>query len=412
MDNDCTTSSDGTTLTHEFGHHLNLIHTHGPQNGTLTNELVSGINCSSAGDLLCDTPADPQLNNSNVNNVNCLYSVSGPPPTDAQGFLFDPDTSNIMSYAPQACTNTLSDEQYARMYAGYHAFKNYYACPSLNVDFISEENAIDCGEQLVVTFNDNSTNAIYWEWDVNGDDVIDYTESNFSHTYESPGNYDVSLTISDGSETITKVFPNYVNFITNTYETSKIYLNLKISDGINQNSWEFKDSSGIILFSQGPYSSPGYYQYEFETGLDCYTFTIYDSAGDGLTNDNFQFGSEAYGTEFYELLDDNETIIVEGREFGFEESTLIQNQFLNINETIQLNSFIIYPNPASNHINIRGNYLAEKYSIHDINGKLVLKNNIQKESDLKVSVDKLSAGLYFITIQKNSFYEIIKFVKN
>ena len=72
-------------------------------------------------------------------------------------------------------------------------------------------------------FSDNSTNAVTWEWDVNGDDVIDYTESNFSHTYESPGNYDVSLKISNGSETITKVFPNYISFNANIYETVHLH---------------------------------------------------------------------------------------------------------------------------------------------------------------------------------------------
>ena len=69
-------------------------------------------------------------------------------------------------------------------------------CPSLNVDFNTEENTIDCGEQLVVNFNDNSTNAVNWEWDVDGDDVVDYTTQNPQHVY-SPGVYDVALTISN-----------------------------------------------------------------------------------------------------------------------------------------------------------------------------------------------------------------------
>ena len=37
MDNQCTTSASGTTLLHEFGHHWNLIHTHGVTNGVLTD---------------------------------------------------------------------------------------------------------------------------------------------------------------------------------------------------------------------------------------------------------------------------------------------------------------------------------------------------------------------------------------
>jgi len=409
MDNDCTTSTDGTTLTHEFGHHLNLIHTHGPQNGSLTDELVSGTNCSFAGDLLCDTPADPQLGNNNVNNVNCLYSVSGTPPTDAQGNLFDPDTSNIMSYAPQACTNTLSDEQYARMYAGYHAFKNYYACPSLNVDFNSENIIIDCGEQLQVNFVDNSINSISWEWDVNGDDIIDSDEQNFSYIYQSPGNYDIALTISNGSENITKVFPNYINFEGSSYETSKIFLNVSIKEGLNENTWEFKDSSGEILYTGGPYGTSNsqgeVYSYEFETGTDCYVFTMYDSAGDGLTNNLFWFDSE-----YYELLDENNISIKYGTDFEYEESTSIKNEYLGLSEFNNM-GVKIYPNPAENFINLKNSSVINEYKIYDIKGSLILENKITESSNLRISLNNFISGIYFIEIISKASKETIKFIK-
>lgn len=409
MDNDCTTSQSGTTLTHEMGHHLNLIHTHGPQNGTLTDELVSGTNCSVAGDLLCDTPADPQLGYSNVNDVNCLYSESGPPTTDAQGNLFDPDTSNIMSYAPQECTNTITDQQYARMYASYHAFKNYYACPSLNVSFISEQTAIDCGEQLLVDFNDNSTNSSAWEWDVNGDDVIDYTTQNFSHTYESPGSYDVSLKISNGSETITKVFPNYISFEANLFETSKIYLNVSVKNGVNQNTWEFKDGSGDVLYSGGPYETASgvdeTYSHEFETSSDCYIFTMYDSEGDGLTNDSWNLGSE-----YYELLDENNVSIKYGRDFGSEESTSIKNEYLGLSNSTAIN-FLIYPNPASDFINLKSDSGIDGYLIYNIKGSLILKSTNNYSKDLSISLKNIYSGIYFIKIKSGTYKETVKFIK-
>ena len=409
MDNDCTTSQSGTTLTHEMGHHLNLIHTHGPQNGTLTDELVSGTNCSVAGDLLCDTPADPQLGYSNVNDVNCLYSESGPPTTDAQGNLFDPDTSNIMSYAPQECTNTITDQQYARMYAGYHAFKNYYACPSLNVSFISEQTAIDCGEQLLVDFSDNSTNSSAWEWDVNGDDVIDYTTQNFSHTYESPGSYDVSLKISNGSETITKVFPNYISFEANLFETSKIYLNVSVKNGVNQNTWEFKDGSGDVLYSGGPYETASgvdeTYSHEFDTSSDCYIFTMYDSEGDGLTNDSWNLGSE-----YYELLDENNVSIKYGRDFGSEESTSIKNEYLGLSNSTAIN-FLIYPNPASDFINLKSDSGIDGYLIYDIKGSLILKSTNNNSNDLSISLKNIYSGIYFIEIKSGTYKETVKFIK-
>ncbi len=56
MDNDC--STNGSTLAHELGHYFSLAHTHETNGGS---ELVNGTNCSTAGDDLCDTPADPGL---------------------------------------------------------------------------------------------------------------------------------------------------------------------------------------------------------------------------------------------------------------------------------------------------------------------------------------------------------------
>jgi len=64
------------TSPHELGHCLNLYHTFETAFGV---EALNGSNCSSAGDLICDTPAD---------------SNQGP----VGGF--NPDLTNIMSYYP------------------------------------------------------------------------------------------------------------------------------------------------------------------------------------------------------------------------------------------------------------------------------------------------------------------------
>jgi hypothetical protein len=47
----------GNVFAHEIGHNFGLLHTH----QTPPAELVSGTNCATAGDEVCDTPADPNL---------------------------------------------------------------------------------------------------------------------------------------------------------------------------------------------------------------------------------------------------------------------------------------------------------------------------------------------------------------
>jgi PKD repeat protein len=58
---------------------------------------------------------------------------------------------------------------------------------------------------LDVQFTDKSTgNISAWEWDFNGDGALDSITQNPEYTYESPGNYTVSLTVigPDGNDTV------------------------------------------------------------------------------------------------------------------------------------------------------------------------------------------------------------------
>ena len=122
-------TSGGNTFAHEIGHYFGLYHTHGKSNcGVLTDELVNGSNCGTAGDDVCDTPADPGLLGIACSGYvvsNCLYTGTI---TDSNGDSFDPDVSNIMSYAPHNCRNTFSPEQYARASFYNNNTRGYLSC--------------------------------------------------------------------------------------------------------------------------------------------------------------------------------------------------------------------------------------------------------------------------------------------
>ena len=131
MKNGC--ASNDSSLVHEMGHVFSLMHTHGPSNTEMTSELVNGSNCDTDGDGICDTPADPRLSGSKIDNF-CGYIGNE---TDANGDLFKPDTENIMSYSRKACRNHFTPDQLARMYAYFHADKN---------GFMQSENGIEINE--------------------------------------------------------------------------------------------------------------------------------------------------------------------------------------------------------------------------------------------------------------------------
>ena len=113
----CMTSN----ISHEMGHVLNLWHTH---HGTVTEgdstdpgydanqckELVNGSNSSSCGDYVEDTPADPGLSSSNVEN--CIYTGTE---RDTNNQAYNPDVTLIMSYTPTSCKSRFSSKQGERM---------------------------------------------------------------------------------------------------------------------------------------------------------------------------------------------------------------------------------------------------------------------------------------------------------
>jgi PGF-pre-PGF domain-containing protein len=57
---------------------------------------------------------------------------------------------------------------------------------------------------LTVQFTDLSKNAVSWSWDFNNDTVVDSTEQSPVFTYADPGNYTVSLTVSNQNGTASK----------------------------------------------------------------------------------------------------------------------------------------------------------------------------------------------------------------
>lgn len=94
-------------LSHEMGHYFGLEHTFETKHG---NELVDGSNCLTAGDSICDTPADP---NGSVNSACQFTSMT----KDANDQYYVPLVNNMMSYYPETCLcrPSFTREQYKKM---------------------------------------------------------------------------------------------------------------------------------------------------------------------------------------------------------------------------------------------------------------------------------------------------------
>lgn len=406
MANQCTTN--GSTLSHEMGHFFALSHTHGNVNGQLTGELVDGSNCETEGDFLCDTPADPQLSASKVNS-SCIYTANE---FDANGQIFEPNTRNIMSYSRTSCRNEFSPQQYARIYATYQTSRAVMACPSFNID-IAADYLRDCTNTLDVDFVDNSVGATSWQWDIDGDNIVDYTTQNPSHTYTEAGAYDVTLSISDGSNTIHKIYESFIEVGREDIDTSELILTLNTDDWPNETSWEFRQSDGTVLYASPEYTDGDddfqTFTYNFALEMnECYVFEISDSFGDGICCFS--------GDGSYTLNTAEGDTVASGGAIGFGDTTyMANNDELSVTDYFVDNELSVFPNPTNSMLTIQlsnTSNLPDGYQIYNILGQEIRSKEISNPQDLNINTESLSEGVYYLKVSKEDQSSTLPFVKN
>ncbi|HSG99550.1 MAG TPA: PKD domain-containing protein [candidate division Zixibacteria bacterium] len=214
---------NASTFAHEVGHYFNLYHTHETAFG---EECPEGSNCVTAGDLLCDTEADPTLSG-RVSEVDCSYSGGDTPPASCSGEPYNPPTENLMSYSTKSCRWEFSPLQMAKMIWTLENQRQYLLsfdssdldldgvydvadnCPEVyNPDQIDADldgygdaclhASIDADPALgavphTVNFTGSSDLTVTdWLWDFG--DGQSSTEQNPQHIYETPGIYQIFLT--------------------------------------------------------------------------------------------------------------------------------------------------------------------------------------------------------------------------
>jgi Putative metal-binding motif/Secretion system C-terminal sorting domain/Pregnancy-associated plasma protein-A/HYR domain/Receptor L domain len=157
IDNSC--ASNKSTLAHEIGHYFNLYHTHETAFGA---ECVNGSNCTTAGDRLCDTPADPNLSG----KVSSACNYTGTNTDGCTGASYTPSTHNLMSYSRKACRDIFSAQQNAKiLYTIAHgrSYLNYGCAPPNDLcakaQVIPAADATICGTTVNATANNPNGGA-------------------------------------------------------------------------------------------------------------------------------------------------------------------------------------------------------------------------------------------------------------
>ncbi len=237
-------------------------------------------------------------------------------------------------------------------------------------------------------------------------EVVELPESSF--TIEDMNLLDVTLSNPNGVTDDYVANNTMILDIPRAYEaTSPITLILKLDNNPGETTWEFTNYNGDVIYEGGPYTNPNQNiveQFPFDA-TDCYTFTIYDAGGDGLTGGgSFAVG---FGT----------SIIAQGNTFGEKASGQFNIIYTGMDSGLQANGYQIFPNPASDELNISlflNQEAVVQYQLMDPSGRIIQETSLGQleagEQKTHVDVSDLSVGVYYIGFQIGSNQTIEKIV--
>jgi hypothetical protein len=183
-----------------------------------------------------------------------------------------------------------------------------------------------------------------------------------------------------------------------------VILNLNLDHYASETSWKLVNSQNETIYSGGNYSDGGsgttLFSQQFCLKPGCYTFTIYDDFGDGLTSNDFPNGS-------FQILHYNGTVLSQllaaDADFG---DSLVKNfcfqSTANLNENMLANQTTIFPNPAQDELTIKITETAkiERVSLIDLTGKTILSTT-GNEAIISIQLQGIAVGMYTCLIETN-----------
>lgn len=224
-------------LTHELGHYFNLQHIWGGNNvpGFFYLPVGQPNNCNYDDDV-SDTPNTIGWSNCNLNASSC-------------GNVQD-NVQNFMDYA--YCARMLTEGQKLRMHACLNspvANRNNLWQPANLVatgvstiaelcaaDFQADANSVCEGQ--TITFIDKSYHGVTGRtWSFSGGTPSSSTDSVVTVTYNSAGNYNVTLTATQGISSVSKTVENFVQVLPKGITQAPYYESFETYSSLQNSTW-------------------------------------------------------------------------------------------------------------------------------------------------------------------------------
>lgn len=175
----------------------------------------------------------------------------------------------------------------------------------------------------------------------------------------------------------------------------------------SETTFKFFDPNGIVVLEDGPWAnlssnSTTVHNYNFyPTTTGCFRLEVYDSYGDGINS--------GYGSGYFQLFDEEGVqIFKDNGKFGSKATYMIDVAYPASVEDITMENTTIYPNPATDVININTTENVQRVEIFNMQGQLVKAETGDVTS---ISVKDLANGFYTLKLTTDNGTSMHKIVK-
>jgi hypothetical protein len=373
----------GVTIVHELGHALGLFHTFHVQleEDTLLNGCPKNTDCSTQGDLCCDT--DPHF-------VSESHSCDTLEINTCTGNLLGNIVKNFMDYSSQECQVMFTEDQKNRMRAALEGARKGLLLSRGLVEPIAVCEAVDqdiCIPQTGVPGLTGNYAGI-------GSVELEGKMIHLSYTAFTDGGY-IDNTINCAITSFLNIDSTYtINIIPDNAPTNQFYVNAWIDyDG----NGSFEESE-LILNANG--------------------------IGETKSTDSFTIPNNTTQNEFVRMRVILDLLPLSGAcgspTYGQVEDYAIYMYIpgeitASLEENIGIHDLLIFPNPTESFISIHFDYFDTEnitLYIRDIQGKLVQNKTINQSNKItsKLDISYLEKGIYTISVGNSNGKKTSNFI--
>lgn len=271
----------------------------------------------------------------------------------------------------------------------------------LIANFSADETTVD--EGATVNFTDMSAGATSWSWEFEGGEPATSNEQNPAVVYATEGVYDVTLTVSNGTEEDMMTKDDYITVNGGGGDMYTVEFHVDMNDAIA--AGDFVVGTDVVYLTG---SIVGW----IEPGQDG-SIMMSDDDGDGIYAASMDLAPGDYQYKYFKNAgwDGGEWTGDPNRDFSVVDAAVtLEDLWGFITGIEELESMItISPNPATNYFKVAAdrNYTVE---VMDLSGRIVTTAQMMSNVVI-INMDDQEAGIYIVRMSNETVSFFKKIVK-